>query len=177
MFEYENLTVSKLSLVLKTGCYSQREFMFTFQKYFFLELKRILCMCVLQKEKKLSRAALPSSASLTLTPPSCVSASCYAAILLPLRCRFAPSCAHIFLGKFFFHVTVCVLEIIFFATSTKYPYKEVFSARIFLNFISVTYRSGVRVSSRWFFLRGQSAVANEISKSGFPHFISECSSQ
>ena len=52
MFEYENLTVSKLSLVLKTGCYSQREFMFTFQKYFFLELKRILCMCVLQKEKK-----------------------------------------------------------------------------------------------------------------------------
>ena len=126
MFEYENLTVSKLSLVLKTGCYSQREFMFTFQKYFFfLELKRILCMCVLQKEKKLSRAALPSSASLTLTPPSCVSASltltspscvsasltltppscvsasCYAAILLPLRCRFAPSCAHIFLGKFF----------------------------------------------------------------------------
>ena len=58
MFEYENLTVSKLSLVLKTGCYSQREFMFTFQKFFFfLELKRILCMCVLQKEKKLSRAA------------------------------------------------------------------------------------------------------------------------
>ena len=57
MFEYENLTVSKLSLVLKTGCYSQREFMFTFQKYFFLEPKRILCMCVLQKEKKLSRAA------------------------------------------------------------------------------------------------------------------------
>ena len=67
---------------------------------------------------------------------------------------------------------MCLKKNFFFATSTKYPYKEVFSARIFLNFISVTYRSGVRVSSRWFFLRGQSAVANEISKSGFsPDFF------
>ena len=89
MFEYENLTVSKLSLVLKTGCYSQREFMFTFQKYFFfLELKRILCMCVLQKEKKNCHAPPPPpTPSLRLF---CVTLN-----------RDIPFCAHIFLGKFF----------------------------------------------------------------------------
>ena len=58
MFEYENLTVSKLSLVLKTGCYSQREFMFTFQKYFFFGTKTyFVYVCVTERKKKLSRAA------------------------------------------------------------------------------------------------------------------------
>ena len=123
MFEYENLTVSKLSLVLKTGCYSQREFMFTFQKYFFFGTKTyFVYVCVTERKKKLSRAALPSSASLTLTltPPSCVSASLTLTppYLLPPPAtspsyfRFAAASPRraltYFWVSFFFHVTVCV---------------------------------------------------------------------
>ena len=118
------------------------------------------------------------SASLTLTPPSCVSASCYAAILLPLRCRFAPSCAHIFLGKFFFSCYCLCFRNNFFC----YFHKISLQGSLFCTYFFKFYFSDLQVwcSSKLslvFFLRGQSAVANEISKSGFPHFISECSSQ
>ena len=58
MFEYENLTVSKLSLVLKTGCYSQRESMFTFQKYFFFGTKTyFVYVCVTERKKTVTRRA------------------------------------------------------------------------------------------------------------------------
>ena len=60
MFEYENLTVSKLSLVLKTGCYSQREFMFTFQKYFFFGTKTyFVYVCVTERKKTVTRRRRP----------------------------------------------------------------------------------------------------------------------